>query len=591
MSSLISFTITAPRPHNHLFEVEMHLRGLGDVPEVLLRMPVWTPGSYLVREYSRHIQELEVFDGDGERRRAQKVDKASWRVDASSCGELRVCYKVYAHDLTVRTNHLDGSHGFFNCVATCLYPQGRLKESVELRVLPPEGWEVFCGLERLEGPVPTYVAEDYDELFDTAVELGPHPYFDFDVKGVPHRAVFWGESNLDMEALERDLPKVVAENARLFGEIPYERYVFINHLVDGAFGGLEHRHSSVNIYDARSLDPKNRGDGDDYGKGYRDFLRLLCHEHFHAYNVKRLRPRELGPFDYQQENYTRALWVVEGVTCYYDTYNLCQAGLITPGRYLKLLEGQIRRLMRVPGRRVHSLEEASFDAWIKLYRPDENTRNSSVSYYLKGELVVWLLDLWIRDQSDGERTMADVMRKLWADYHVAEDVGFEPGAVEAVVRQVSGADPGDFFHRFIRGTEEIPWEEFLTPLGLQLEPEGGDGESWLGLETRLDDRQAREVSFIYRDSPAEAAGIYAGDELVGIDGWSVRGQKVDKLLREKAPGEVSHFHLIRRGRLMEVEATHVEAPPRSYRLRRREDASERALLLLEGWLGTREWTN
>lgn len=589
MSSLISFTISAPRPHSHLFEVEMHLHGLGEVAEVVLRMPVWTPGSYLVREYARHVQELEAFDGDGDRRRAEKIDKASWRIDASSCGELRVRYKVFAHDLTVRTNHLDDSHGFFNCVATCLYPEGRLGESVELRVLPPQDWEVFCGLKRLEGPVPTFRAKDYDELFDTAVEMGPHPYFDFEVEGVQHRAVFWGESNLDMEVLKRDLPQAVAENVALFGEVPYERYVFINHLVDGAFGGLEHRHSSVNIYDARALEPRSGGDGDEIGRGYQDFLRLLCHEHFHAFNVKRLRPKELGPFDYQQENYTRALWVVEGITCYYDTYHLRTAGLISAGRYLQLLEGHIKNLMKVPGRELHSLEEASFDAWIKFYRPDENTRNSSVSYYLKGELVVWLMDLWIRDQSDGERTMADVMRKLWADYYLTEDKGFEPGAVEVAVSEVAQADASDFFRRFIRGTDEIAWEEFLTPFGLELEAQGGEEESWIGLEAKALAGDRRQVSFIYRESPAETAGIYVGDEIVAIDGWSVRGQKIDRILGRTRPDERSLFHLIRRGRLKEVEVTHGEAPPKTYRIKRLDDASERALMLLEGWLGTREW--
>ncbi len=589
MSASISFTISAPDPHTHLLAVEMKLLGLGEEAELVLRMPVWTPGSYLIREYSRHVQELMVVDKDGDQRPVEKIDKASWRIDVSSCDEVAVHYRVFAHDLTVRTNHLDGTHGFFNTVATCLYPEGRLQEPVEMEVVAPKGWEVFCGLKRLPGTAVRFRAPNFDVLFDSPVEMGPHEYFDFEVEGVPHRFVIWGESNIDLDALRRDVPPIVAQNAEMFGEIPYDRYVFINHLVDGKYGGLEHRHSSVNIYDARGFDRMERDESGNYGESYTNFLRLLSHEHFHAYHVKRLRPEALGPFDYQRENYTRALWAVEGVTSYFDTYNLLQGGLITAGRYIELLEKRISQLLQVPGRRLHSLEDAGFDAWIKLYRPDENTKNSSVSYYLKGEIVVWLIDLWIRRHSDGSRTMADALRRLWAEYYKSQDIGFPRGAGQDAVTKEAGRDAEELFQHLIRSCEAIKWEEFLAPVGLEVVPGDEERRGWLGLELKKGKGGRKEVKFVARHSPAEQAGIYPKDELVAIDGWSVRGRKVGETIAEVDPGEPIVVHVLRRARLLELEATAGVAPPKSFRIQKRDGASEGELKLLEGWLGTTSW--
>lgn len=592
MAPTISFRISAPEPHRHLFVVEMTLQALSE-ERILLKMPVWTPGSYLIREYARHVQNLEVCDENGGLRKARKIDKSSWEVDAKGASELRVTYEVYAHDLTVRTNHLDGSHGFFNAVATCLYPEGRLHEPLSLEVVAPPGWEVFCGLQALDGETSgtvRFLCNDFDELFDTPVEMGPHEHFSFEVEGIEHQVVFWGEHTFDLEALARDIPELVRANARMFGEIPYERYVFINHMIAGAYGGLEHRHSSVNVFDARGFDRSEReSEGEDFGENYANFLKLLCHEHFHAYHVKRLRPEALGPFDYQKENYTRALWAVEGVTSYFDTYNLMEVGLVTPGHYIERLEKRIQQLYRVPGRLLHSLEEAGFDAWIKLYRPDENTRNSSVSYYLKGELVTWLIDLFLRDKSDGEHTMADVLRILWKDYYKDQDIGFPPGAGEKVISELVRADVGPLFETLVRGREEIPWEEYLQPFGLQIVEEYEAHRGWIGLDTKKLGDGRTKISFVYSNSPAEKAGLYAGDDIIAIDRWAVRGKEVAKLVSHITPGEEVRFHVMRRQRLHEIDVTTIASPPKAYKIKALEDLDERQKRLLLQWLGTTSW--
>ncbi len=589
MSAAIAFSVATEEPHSHRLQVEMRIEEVEE-EQLVLRMPVWTPGSYKVREYSKHVQRLEVRTEEGRECAVKKIDKAGWRVGADGAKTLIVTYEVYAHELSPRHNHVDGSHAFFNCVATCMYPEGRLDEPVELRVLAPkEDWEVFCGLERMEGEVARFVAQDFDELFDTPVEVGPHSYFEVEVRGVRHRFVVWSDEELDLEPLRRDLPVVIEENAEMFGGLPYERYLFINHVARGVWGGLEHRHSSVNLFSPEHFDATERDEEGELGEKYANILRLLSHEHFHAYHIKRLRPVELGPFDYQGENYTTSLWAVEGVVSYFDTYQLRRSGLIGARRYMELLEKRIAKLEAAPGRREQSLEEASFDAWIRLYRPDEDTRNSTVSYYLKGELVVWLLDLWIRDQSDGERTMADVLRQMWREYYVERDVGFAQGDVEEAVSEQAGADASAVFDQLVRGRGPIEWEEFLGPVGLELCPEDECEEAgWIGVKTKKSAGRV-EVSSVARGGPSEGAGVYAGDEIVAVNGWNVRDKDVEDLIGEIAPGEVVNFHLFRRHRLHHVSIVCEEAPPSSYRLKPAEEMSPRQRKLLKSWLGVTQW--
>lgn len=589
MSPAISFAISVPEPHSHLLAVEMRVAALDESDQLVLCMPVWTPGSYLIREYPKHVQEMEIRDADGVARSFEKIDKARWRVDVGDCDEVVVTYRVYGHELSPRYNHVDGTHAFFNSVATCMYPQGRLDEQVALTVTPPDGWEVFCGLDRAGENPPRYVAEDFDELFDTPVEMGPHHWFDFDVQGILHRFVVWNGDDIDMEALRRDLPTIVEKNIEFFGEIPYERYVFINHVARDDWGGLEHRHSSVNVFGPENFDRTERNDEGEYGEKYANLLRLWSHEHFHAYHVKRLRPEELGPFDYQRENHTRSLWAVEGVASYFDTYQLLGAGLIGPARYMGLLEKRIKQLHGVPGRALQSLEEASFDAWIDLYRRDENTPNASVSYYLKGELVSWLLDLWIRDQTSGEGTMADVLRRLWRTYYVESDVGFPRGAVEEAVSAEAGVDAGGVFRDLVRTSAPIQWEEFLAPAGLQLHPVHRDQRGWLAMKTKQHNPERVTIEHVFRGGPAERAGLYPGDEVVAVDGWSVRDEDPEEMIAQKAPGQSVTLHVFRRGQLQQVEALCEQAPPESYQLDVVDDASQRQLDLLKGWLGVTKW--
>lgn len=586
MNAAIRFAVRVPDPHAHLFCVTMEIDGLSPTCEELtVCMPVWTPGSYLVREYARHVQGFGATDAHGARLATAKVDKARWRIATKGARSVSVRYDVYAHDISVRTNHLDDSHGFFTGAALFMYPEGRLGERVEVTVEPPPGWKVHCSLDAVEGGANRWHAPDFDVLLDSPVEMGTGAELAFEVDGIPHRVVFWGQGNYNPERVVADLTRIVEVHARMFGGLPYKRYLFIVHLTDNGFGGLEHLNSTVLLYPRLGFSMNDPASSTVEGR-YLEFLRLACHEHFHVWNVKRIRPAVLGPFDYQNENYTRELWSIEGVTSYYDTLSLLRAGIMDARKYLESLGERVRMLHDVPGRRLHSLEDASFDAWIKYYRPDENTNNSSVSYYVKGELVALLLDLWMREKTAGMRSLDDVMVHLWRHMFLADGSGYNEGAYEGLVRELSSADPSEFFDRYVRGCEELDWAGALVAVGLEMSGvhKSGKAANWLGVQLRWTEGRS-VVSFVPSAGPGHTGGLYAGDELVAIETMRITESGFADTLARFAPGERVRVHLFRRGTLVEREVRLGTSPPDLYRVRRVEGAADSTQTLLEGWLG------
>lgn len=608
MSAPIRITVSTPDPDSHLFEVEMVVpmadrEEAGDTLD--LQLPVWTPGSYLVREYARHVRRLEAEDADGGRLPVRKVDKTTWRVDTSGSeaadvknDTITARYTVYAHTLNVREKHLDDSHGFFQPTALLMHPADGLDRPVTLTVEPPEPeWTVYCPLEPLESADEnaenSWQAPNFDVLYDAPVEMGDHQELHFEASGADHTMVFWGEGNFDRERLAEDIPKIVEANGEMFGGVPYEHYLFITLLSDRAYGGLEHRNSTSLIYPQHAFGEADADDAPPFDDDdYLNFLSLVSHEHFHTWNVKRIRPEALQDFDYENENYLRELWTVEGVTSYYDQFGLLRAGLIDADKYLEFVAKGIRRLERTPGRHVQSLEQSSWDAWIKFYRRDENTPNATVSYYLKGSQVAMLLDLRIRRGSDGEHSLDDLMSELWTRWEDAPERGYAPGTHEELASELAGTDLTEFFDRYIRGTDEIDWETELGALGLELRRERDDDtpEAWLGINVDNGDATSDgriHVGSVPDDTPAAAAGLYPGDQLVAFDGWSVTEESdLKERLTEAEAGRSVELHLFRRGRLLARRVELGEHPADDYSIVLAEEADDRQRRLLKGWLGT-----
>lgn len=554
----ISYALAMSRPHTHLFEVTITIDGWNE-PRLDLLMPSWTPGSYMIREYARHVQRFAVEAG-GRPADWRKVAKDCWRITTDGAAPLRATFEVYAHDLTVRTCHLDASHAFFTPAAILPFVGGRRHEPLVLRVECPNGWRSFTGLDPLD-PCPSgahmFLARDYDEAADCPVECGPHRELPFDVDGIPHRIVLWGRGNENEGRLVDDVCRIVEVERDFFGRLPYDAYTFIVHLANGR-GGLEHRNSQVLLVDRFTFEPK---------ASYERFLALVSHELFHAWNVKRIRPDVLGPFDYRGENYTRQLWTMEGVTTYYEKRFLLAAGVVTHERFLELIAEDVVALESQPGRLVQSLEQSSFDAWIKLYRPDENSANSSISYYLKGGLVAMLLDLEILRLTQGEKSLDDVVRHLHAAYP-PDGPGFpEDGGFLAAVEAVAGEHAGAFrlfFDRHVGGTDELDYESALGAVGLRMAwshkaARNGAAPAWVGLALRREN--GRTVVAVSRaDGPAYAAGIYPGDELVALDGARIDDGSLAARIGERAPGDAVRVTLFRRDELVEVSVLLAAAP-------------------------------
>ncbi len=581
-----SFTVAMPRPETHLFEITMRIAPFESPVDCFdLVLPVWTPGSYMVREFSRHLRDLSVEGPFGTRLSVLKVEKNRWRVgstDDPSPGPFTVRYRVFAHELTVRTSHLDATHGYGNGANLFLYVDGRKEEPHRVAFDLPGGWKATMPLPRREG---AFRAADYDELVDSPFECGTHRTWEFRVAGVPHTLAVWGAGNEEPRRLVRDLTALVKAAARMFGGLPYERYVFLVHLAPGARGGLEHRASQSVAMDPFTFAPES---------AYRDALRLFAHELFHAWNVKRIRPRPLGPFDYTKEAYTRDLWAMEGITSYYQELLLCRAGLQEPKHLLEEMAKALKGHRDTPGTAVQSAELASLDAWIRAYRPDENSPNVSESYYRRGMLIGWALDLTIRKATRGRRSLDDVLRRLFRRWG-AKGLAYPDGEVERTASAVGGRDLRGFFDRYVRGVGSPAFERLLPAFGwtLREKPErDADGETPTKVRTVADfgwktkaESGRLVVAEAWTGRAAYEAGLSAGDELVALAGVKASEDELQRLVRDGKSGTRVEVAVFRRGRLLTIPLTLGARRAFAYEIVLDENAARDARRLGRGWLG------
>ena len=523
------YRVEAADPAAHLFQVTLTV----PQPQAGQRvsLPAWIPGSYLVREFSRHLQKLGARQ-DGKPVAVQQLDKASWQVDCVPSSPLVLSYEVYAFDNSVRTAWLDSQRGFFNGTSLCLRVHGQAQEPHELELVAPRGsphWEAATGLEPLKTGkrgFGTYLAADYDELVDCPVELGAFWSAEFRAGGVPHRVVVAGAAaGFDADRLVADMQKICESQIRFWHERkrpPFKNYLFLLNAVDDGYGGLEHRNSTALIASRRDLPRLGEAR---QGEGYTTLLGLISHEYFHTWNVKRLRPAEFAHYEYKQENYTQLLWFFEGFTSYYDDLLLRRAGLIDDATYLKLLTKTCNQVLQTPGRDVQSVAQASFDAWVKYYRQDENTANSTVSYYTKGALVALCFDLTLR--LEGHSTLDEVMRALWARCKAGP---MAEADFLAVLKDLGGRAFTRELASWVHGTRELPLKDLLEQHGINVMEEPAQLQQRLGI--RVTESQGIVMKNVLRGGAAEQAGFAAHDEWVGVEvaGSAWRLAKLDDLV-------------------------------------------------------------
>jgi predicted metalloprotease with PDZ domain len=571
ISPQIHYLVAMSQPEIHLFEVTLHI--VNYPSEILdLKMPVWTPGSYLVREYERNLQDFTAF-ANTEHLLWRKVSKNHWQVEKGDISQVTISYRIFANELSVRTNHLDATHGYFNGAALFFRIPNWEHLPLKITVIPPHPqWQITTALPTVSETKNTFLAADFDTLVDSPFEIGCHQLYKFEVLDKPHELAIWGKGNFQPQTMINDFQKIIEVEAQMFGGLPYDRYVFLLHLFQQAFGGLEHKNSCSLIYQRFGFQTPDK---------YEPFLQLVAHEFFHLWNVKRIRPQGLEIFDYDQENYTPSLWFCEGTTSYYDLIIPLRAGIYNTQTYLNYLSKEITRYLMTPGRKVQPLSESSFDAWIKLYRPDANSGNSQISYYLKGEMVSLLLDLLIRIHHENKRSLDDVMRQMWQQFGKAE-IGYTPEQLEEVIESVAGMDLGDFFKRYLHGLEDLPFNQYLQHFGLQLVEEKNEAP-YLGV--RINSENGREIiKFVEADSPAQKAGIDAGDELLAIDGIKV-GNQLNARLKDYQANDLIQVTVFHQDELRTYPITLAAAIPGKYQLKSVENPSSREMENFVGWLG------
>lgn len=584
----LRYTVRFPQPHTHYLEVTA--QAPAGTPEIELYMAVWTPGSYLVREYSRFVEDFRARDAQGRALRWEKTRKNRWKVYAGGAPTVEVSYRVYAREMSVQGNWVDAGFAMLNGAPTFITLVGGGKRRHEVRLELPAAWKKsISGMK--EGPAPhSWIAGDFDELVDCPIYAGNAAIHEFTVAGKKHYLVNEGEGPWwDGPASARDVAKIVEAYARMFGGLPYEKYVFFN-LLTGAGGGLEHANSTWmntsrwsygNTQEAPAAAP------DPSAPRVRrptrlGWLGLVSHEYFHLWNVKRLRPVELGPFDYENENYTRSLWLAEGVTSYYGPLALARAKLSTREQLLQAMSQAIGQLQATPGRLVTPVEQASFDAWIGLYRPTENSSNVTISYYTKGQVIGLLLDAKIRKLSGGRRSLDDAMRLAYQRYGGAR--GYTPQEFRAVCGEVAGADLSEWFRKALETTEELDYGEMLDWYGLRFRQAQGRPQIVTGISVSGNTPGRIVISGLRRGTPAYDAGFNVDDEILAVNGFRVRAEQWPAHLDNYKAGTVVEVLIARRDQLMTLKLPLEARTPESWTLEVRPDATEEQKSRLAAWV-------
>lgn len=585
-ASEINYEVSLESLHAHNYKVSCSFQTTPNA-EVKMSLPSWTPGSYLIREFAQHVLEVKAIC-DGQDVLVAKKDKDTWALLPLG-KDVRVEYLVYAFDPSIRAAFLDDSYAFFS--GTSIFMRIHGAEHISHRLTVNKPTQPSAQNFKLTTSMPaskvgkagfgSYVSKNYDELVDHPVLMSDFLNSTFDVSQTKHHLVVTPKIDFDIERLEKDCKKICQEHVDLFGGSPsFDSYHFLIRVEQDGYGGLEHRSSSALLCKLEDLPLVGQKTPPE---SYRDLLGLISHEYFHAWNIKRLKPSAFKSFDYNAENYTDLLWFFEGFTSYYDDLAVCRSKTITVENYLETLSDTISNVYSQNGRFAQTLSEASFDAWIKFYRPNENSPNAHVSYYKKGSLFALALDLKIRAHSDQKHSLDDVMRSLWIKYG-ANEKGLTESSIIAEINSLTNSDFSSFFQDHIHSTKDIELSDLLLGFGVELDWNNTDEKPYLGCSFKGGSDCI--VKSVFHNSPAITAGIYAGDNIIAINNYQVDSDNFETQLARHKPGDTVKIHLFRRGTLRNVDAQLSELPPNKCTLKVLQQPNESQMKALASWLKT-----
>ena len=568
----ISYTVTFPEAQAHYAEIEMNISGLKQ--DMLdLKMPVWTPGSYLVREFSKNVESFSA-EANGKSLEAKKIRKNIWQIHTANVSTVKVKYKIYAFELSVRTSLIDASHAFLSTSGVFMYPAGMLHYPSTIHIVPYKGWtKVSTSLDMVNNDPFTLHSPDYDILFDSPIEVGTQDVFGFEAAGVKYEVAMCGGGNYDKERLKKDMPKIIEQETAVYGENPNKRYVFIVHNTSKGGGGLEHLSSTVLGMSRDNYTTEG---------GYRGFLSLVAHEHFHLWNVKRLRPIALGPFDYDNENYTTDLWIAEGFTAYYQDIIVRRTNLYPPETYLGTLAADINYVVNQQGNKVQTLAEASYDAWVKYYRPNENSLNTNISYYNKGSIMALMLDLEIINDTHGKSCLDDVMKYMYTTYYKTKKRGYTDLEFKQGLEKFCGKNLDEFYKKYIYGLADIDYDKYLGYAGYHLTDElAGNNDPNLGVITSSTNNKI-VVTNVVRGTAAWIDGINVNDEITAIDGNKVTD--ISTVLNGKKPGDKINVSVIRDSLPLTLPVTLLKKTQVKYKIDSLASPTPKQLEVRKKWL-------
>ena len=571
----VNYSLRMPKPQNHYYHVEMELSDIKS-KEVNVKMPIWAPGSYLAREFAKHVNLVKAYDENGKDLIVKKTDKNTWKVTRENASKITINYEVYAFELSVRTSFLDLTHGFVSGSGVFMYVEGCKAKSGTVEIFPHESFsKITTALEPVAESIASdgsvkYTFEDYDQLLDCPIEIGNQKEFSFQAAGITHHVAMYNFGNYNIPKLKEDMAKVVKGATSVFGENPNKEYTFIIHNVVNAQGGLEHRNSTVLSVNRWTYD----------GPKYKNFLKLVAHEYFHLWNVKRIRPVELGPFNYDSENYTSLLWVMEGFTSYYEKMILLKEGIYSKEEFLDKMFSSLNYVEGSVGSRVQPVSHASFDAWIKAYRPNENSSNTTMSYYSRGSVIAMMLDSKIIQKYKGKKSLDDFMQLIYNKYYLKKGRGFSETEFKTELSSFIGENMDDFYAKYIDGTEIPDYNAQFSPIGLNV-AYVGESKPSVGLSLSQSGGKTI-VKGIRSNSAAEDAGLSVNDEVIGFNGLRADKSSLDSYFDNVITGEKINVFFSRDNELYSVDiiVTEYEKPKFKYEISEAQSTKK----LFEYWL-------
>jgi predicted metalloprotease with PDZ domain len=573
----IEYTIGMSKPSSHLLEIELRLQnlptGTGGIDFLL---PVWRTGRYVLFDFAGGVQEVSAVDGSGSPLHWAKTDKSTWHVDKGRATGVAIRYKVYANEFGDRTRGLNEDHAFIDACAVLMYVERYRHAPLSVTVKPYQDWHATSGLESDPQNPLRLLAPNYDVLADSPIEVGRQKDFVFEVDGKKHILMIFGEANYNAETMIKDLTTIVKANKEFWGDLPYNKYVFMLHITPRGGGGTEHLNSTI------------MGTGPGSFKtpaGYQGFLGLVSHEYFHTWNVKQLRPRGISPYDYMHENYVKELWIAEGTTSYFDGLILVRCGLSPATQMVTSLAGTVQYDRQRPGNKIQSLSESSYDAWVKFWKGGQQSFNSESDYYGKGSAVSMLLDLEIRQRSNNKHSLDDVMRALYRRFPLSAK-GYTVDDLQKISEEFAGSSLKTFFDNYVHATTPLDWESILRYAGLDLQALDSERKASLGAQT-FDQNGRTMIRSVLTGTPAYDAGLDIGDELVAINGRRVRNSDLQDRIAEFKAGDKIKVTFFRDDVLREYDITLRLQDVPSYKVVKTANPTPLQKSIYESWLKTK----